>query len=176
MSEEIWKPIINFEGRYEVSNHGRVKSLRRIDCNNRPLPEIYLKFSYDKDGYIKIVLSKDGAKKRYSMHRLVSLHFIPNIENKPQTNHKDGIKTNNHYSNLEWATASENVRHGFRSLGRDTHGIKNSRAKLSEEQVLEIKRLKIKGMSVKNISIHLNLNIKTVGNIYYNKQWKHLTP
>lgn len=101
---EIWKQIENYPD-YFVSNLGRVKSLKRGG-------EKVLKGALDKDGYHFIILC-NGNRKKFFIHRLVGLVFLPNPENKPQINHKDRNKTNNCLSNLEWSTASENTKHAY---------------------------------------------------------------
>lgn len=77
----------------------------------------YLKPDYSGE-YLRITLCKGGKTKRYLIHRLVATHFVSNPDNKPCVNHIDGDKRNNHYTNLEWVTQSENVKHGFEKLGR----------------------------------------------------------
>lgn len=117
----IWKDIKQYEGYYQVSSDGRVRSLDRyVPAKNDSIKlcrgvERYLA---DKDGYRTINLYKhreNGKKngKHYMVHRLVAEAFIPNLENKPEVNHKDGNKSNNSISNLEWVTKSENVRHAY---------------------------------------------------------------
>ena len=104
--QEIWKPIAECNGEYLVSNLGRVKSLKFGK-------EKILKQS-NSMGYLRITLKKrDGKQKTPKVHRLVALAFIPNPNNKPQVNHKDGNKYNNHIDNLEWSTCQENVQHGW---------------------------------------------------------------
>jgi len=100
---EEWKDIIGYPG-YRVSSAGNIWSNKIKRVINPPL---------DKDGYKRISLWKNGERKRknYRIHRLVALHFIPNSDNKPTVNHIDGDKTNNHISNLEWATMAEQNRH-----------------------------------------------------------------
>lgn len=119
--EEIWKDIKGYEERYQVSNLGRVRSKTRktkFGVGYRIYEGQILKQADDKDGYKKIGLSKNGRKRRFFVHRLVGETFIPNEENKPQINHKNGIKYDNNLTNLEWVTPSENTLHGFEKLGR----------------------------------------------------------
>ena len=105
--KEVWKDIKGYEGLYQISNLGRVKSLG----NEYRKKEKYLKLQYSKDGYQKLGLRKSGVAKYEYIHRLVAQAFIPNPLNKPQVNHIDGNKTNNRVDNLEWATPIENTRH-----------------------------------------------------------------
>jgi len=110
METEIWKDVVGYEGKYKVSNLGRVKSLHLIW--NGELRIISQRLS--PRGYCLIHL----CKITYRVHTLVALAFIPNIENKPEINHKDGNKQNNNVENLEWATRAENNLHAYRSLGK----------------------------------------------------------
>lgn len=116
-SEEIWKPIPGYEGLYEVSNKGRVKSLERdiIDKNGKKYhrKERILKSLPDGNGYFQVCLHDNkGESKRLRVHRLVAEAFIPNPDNKSQINHKNEIKTDNCIDNLEWVTAKENSNYG----------------------------------------------------------------
>ena len=106
-SLEIWKDIEGYEGLYQVSSWGRVKNSRtgRI-----------LKGLRDKDGYLLVGLCKKSVSQTHKVHRLVAEAFIPNPQNKPQVNHIDEDKENNHVENLEWSTAKENANHGTRNL------------------------------------------------------------
>ena len=111
---EIWKPILGYEGLYEISNKARVKSLSRIvSCRNKfesLLPEKLLKQGYTK-GYFQVCLAKDSVNKIFKIHRLVAIAFLPNPENKYTVNHKDLNPGNNLVENLEWNTNLENIHH-----------------------------------------------------------------
>lgn len=120
---EIYKDIENYEGRFMISNYGNVKSLERIINNkfnkNRVFKECILKPSVCSNGYLYVSLTdKNNIKKRIRIHRLVANAFITNINRKIDVNHKDGNKKNNHVSNLEWATRSENLIHSYKYLNR----------------------------------------------------------
>lgn len=104
---EEWKDIKGYEGLYQVSNLGRVKSLKRGSIRFGTLTH---------ENYLRLKLYKDGTYKNKNVHRLVAETFIPNPENKPTVNHIDEDKTNNMVSNLEWATIKENLNHGTRNI------------------------------------------------------------
>ena len=108
---EEWRNIKGYEGRYQISSFGRVKSL--ID-NKGKYREKILKQRIDK-GYLKAHLTKNGKQKTYSVHRLVAQAFIPNLNSLPCINHKDEDKTNNHVSNLEWCDYNYNNNYGTRN-------------------------------------------------------------
>lgn len=120
---EIWKDIKNYEGLYQVSNLGRIKSLSRTVYQYNYMAKKDIKITFkgkirkprmSKDGYYIINLNKDGKMTTYRVHRLVGEQFVENKENKPYINHKDGNKLNNNVDNLEWCTAKENSIHGWK--------------------------------------------------------------
>ena len=111
VSKEVWKPIKGYEGLYEVSNLGRVKSTERrgaygLKENGR------IRSLGERNGYRYIALCKDGKYKKQYVHRLVAQAFIPNPENLPCVNHKDESKGNNRVDNLEWCTYRYNSCYG----------------------------------------------------------------
>ena len=112
---EEWRDIKGYEGYYQISNLGRVKSLPRDVGSNRCKKEIIMKTSIDKDGYEHLVLCKDGKQKHFRVNRLVAQAFIPNPNNYPVVNHKDENKTNNRVENLEWCTITYNINYGDRT-------------------------------------------------------------
>lgn len=116
MTKEIWRDIEGYEGLYQVSDQGRVKSLKRkfIDKigRERYVEERVLKLGMNKCGYQVVNLYTGGKQKKYKVHRLVCQAFHENTNNKPQVNHINEIKTDNRACNLEWATAKQNCNHG----------------------------------------------------------------
>lgn len=113
MNKEVWKDIKGYEGFYQISNIGRVKSLVGWNRHRYIQRELILKQTMSTTGYLKVELKKDGKRKSIKVHRLVASAFLDNPEGKKTVNHKDGNKTNNEVSNLEWNTHSENINHAF---------------------------------------------------------------
>jgi predicted XRE-type DNA-binding protein len=139
---EIWLDIIGYEGLYQVSSFGRVRSVSRKTSQGHWIKGKVLKQMKCKKGYCRLTLYKDKGKKTKKVHRLVALAHIPNPDKKPEINHKDGLKDHNEATNLEWATAKENTRHSFDKLGKlAPRGEKDGMAKLSNKQVLKIRNL-----------------------------------
>lgn len=108
---ENWKDIPSYEGLYQVSNLGRVKSLNY----NHTGKEKILTLKTSKNGYLQIGLSKNGKQKFFLIHRLVAIAFIPNPDNLPQVNHKDECRYNNCVDNLEWCDSKYNCNYGTRN-------------------------------------------------------------
>ena len=131
-SKEIWKEIKGYEGRYQISSLGRVKSLNY----NKTGKEDILSPGNIR-GYLHVRLSKEGKSKPFQVHRLVALHFIPNPNNYPEVNHKDENKQNNTVDNLEWCDRKYNCNYGTRTQRSSesrkgcTH-TENSKRKISQ--------------------------------------------
>jgi hypothetical protein len=133
--QEIWKDVKGYEGLYQVSSLGKVKSLSREvkgrGNSKRLLPERILKPTNNGHGYELVMLSKKGKTKGKVVHRLVAEAFIPNPDNKKEVNHIDGIKDENYVENLEWVTRKENCRHahenGFVKISKGANHYKSKK-------------------------------------------------
>ena len=180
--KEIWKDIVGYEGLYQVSNLGKVKSLDRV-CHNprygkqkrrgnimRPSPNNY--------GYLQVRLSKLGKSKTHKVHRLVALAFLTENRLKKEVNHKDGNKENNCFSNLEWVNRSENVKHAFDiGIKPKPRGEKNGGSRLTESQVLKIRNEYDGfrgGVSMDFLADKYNVGRTTIARIIHRKTWKHI--
>ena len=121
MEQVTWRPIAGYEGRYEVSNDGKVRSMDiYVNCRGGKtrLSKGRIKPTYANNrGYLMVSLCKDNTTTRYLVHRLVAQAFVPNTHIKPQVNHIDGDNTNNRADNLEWVTDNENKAHSSLSVG-----------------------------------------------------------
>ena len=150
--QEKWKDIKGYEGLYQISNTGKVKSVNK---------HIILKPSKNRKGYLHIILCKNGKTKVGRIHRLVAQAFIPNAENKEQVNHINGIKTDNNVENLEWCTNGENQKHAF-SLGLQTNvGNNNPRARKINQYDLQGNFIKTWN-SIYDIEHALNCNRSSI--------------
>ena len=176
---ELWKDIEGYEGLYQVSNRGRVKSLKRniIRTNGRTLPvrERILKPIMNL-GYEHVILGNMNNKhkrKQLKVHRLVAQAFIPNPEKKPHINHKNFIRDDNWIENLEWCTAKENSRHWVKNKMIIPRGELNGMSKLTEDDVFFIKNNWNKISAVKLMEM-FDVGKTTIYDIIHERSWKHL--
>jgi hypothetical protein len=148
-----WRAIVGYEGVYEVSNLGEVKSLPRKISNGNGFyisSEKLLKRSKSTTGYLKVELSDNAKKKSLKVHRLVAMCFIPNPLNKPNVNHIDGNILNNEVKNLNWCTQAENVRHS------NALGLRKKKLNITEE--IELIKLYLSKVSAVEISTKFNIS------------------
>jgi hypothetical protein len=163
MEEEIWKDVVGYEGLYMVSSHGRIMALdRTVLCKNGmkiKKPKTILKPSISKKGYYAVKLSKNNKGTSFRLSRIVCMHFIENTERKPEVNHKDANKANNHKDNLEWCTRQENINHVHQNnLWKKPKWTIESRLKNSESLKKYRKRLREQGLTHNNLPKSDNLN------------------
>lgn len=175
--EEIWKDIEGYNGRYQVSNLGRVKSIitkGRYEYN--PPKVSILSGTIARGGYKRVLLTKNGKKTAESVHRLVAKAFIPNPENKPQINHIDGNKLNNCVDNLEWVTHQENQAHAWdNGLKQPFRGEDHPNSKLSEDTVSRIRGMdRDTDYSHREIAEEFGLRRRLVTSIINKKAWAHV--
>jgi len=169
---EIWKPIIGYEKIYEISNFGRVKSLKR---KGRPVQKIMTPTIEKRDGYSIVCLHKNKKQKNHRVHKLVLEAFEPKLK-KQFINHKDGNKTNNNLINLEWCTPKENAQHCRKNnLQYTPKGEELPHSKLTENKVREIRELyNLKKYSLSEIDNMIDVGKGSVFNVVHNNTWRHI--
>lgn len=140
----------------------------------QPRPEKFLTPDIGKFGYHRIFLSKNKSSKRLLIHRIVAIHFIKKIKGKDFVNHKNGIKSDNSYLNLEWVTRSENTLHGYRERLLNREGSKNCSAKLKEEDIPTIRNLNMAGKNLKYISNKFGVSENAIYKILNGSRWIHV--
>jgi len=175
---ENWKDIQGFEGLYQVSDMGRVKSLarRRLGTKNYYQKERILSSVVGtKYMYITLV-SNTGIKKQFTIHKLVATMFITKPSGTVCVNHKDGNPHNNHLNNLEWVTYSRNAFHAYENkLTKKLFGEKASGAKLTESQVIEMRLTYRKQFGANKVMAKkYNITVGQVHNIITKKSWVHV--
>lgn len=177
---EIWKDVIGYEGIYQVSNLGNIKSLGRIairkdGSKDRFIHEKPMGKSIDKYGYYKTSLRKVGIHKTPTLHRLVAIAFLEKPEDKNQVNHINGNKLDNRVENLEWCNNSENIQHAFDiGLKKGYCGEANVNCTTSKETILGIRDLNQRGISIKELSIKFEKSENYIRRIVRGDRWKHL--
>lgn len=172
--EEIWKDIPGYEGYYQVSTLGRIRDVDRVitrsDGNIMTRSGKIRKLDTTTKKYPYIGLHKNNKLATLVVHRLVARVFIPNPDNLPQINHKDGNKFNNHVDNLEWCTNQQNVLHAMRNgLAGGT-----KRSCLTKEQAIEVKSLLNSGHRQCKIAERLGISSKWVHSISKGKTWRYV--
>ena len=168
---ENWKTIPGFED-YSVSDQGRVR--RDTDYNSTKSGKI-LKPQLNKSGYQQITLNLNKKRVTSRLHKLVALAFLPISDETLQINHKNGIKLDNRLENLEWCTGSENVKHAMNiGLIEPTRGSSHKSSKLTEDQVLEIRKLYVEGFKQKDLALKFGIHQTLISSIITRKTWTHI--
>jgi hypothetical protein len=163
---EVWKPIPEFED-YQVSSNGRVK----ITANSATRKERILKPLIQNRGYYRVALWKDNKPYFRSIHRLVAQAFITYMNHKPQVNHIDGDKSNNHFTNLEWCTAQENMEHSV--INRiSACGERNGKSKLKATDIPLIRERLNNKERVIDIASDYNVSGATIYDIKNKRTWQ----
>lgn len=167
--------------KYKIGDDGSVLS---TDHNHSGISK-QMKTYLDDDGYPYVVFVVSGKRYKRIIHRMVATLFVLNPENKPQVNHKNGIRNDNRFENLEWVTNQENTLHSWRVNGRKPSqktidngkklfgGTRNPKAKINEATVLSIRRLRAKGKSLKEIAERHSLSVSQISVIANHKSWKN---
>jgi hypothetical protein len=169
---EVWKAIPGYEGFYSVSDLGRV---RRDRANNGCKVKIIKPRGRPND-YLHVSLCANGKVTQIRVHRLVLETFLGIDPNKPQTNHKNGIRGDNRLVNLEWVTCGENIRHSFQVLHRPALiGSDVGNSKINEESVRKIRFLISCGVIYKDIAAEFGISRTAVSDIFRGRTWKHVT-
>lgn len=173
MDKEIWKDIEGYEGLYQVSNLGKVRSLVSHWGNKLLVPRIK-KAALNSKGYERVGLSKNKRMIQIFVHRLVAIAFIPNPENKPCVNHIDGNHRNNCADNLEWCMQKENIKHAFDTKLAPS-GTERKYVKLTKEQVECIRKEYVphsKNFSISQLSKKYDVSNDLIYAIVHNKIYK----
>lgn len=155
IEKEIWKDVVGYEGIYEVSNIGKVRSVSRHVTHSDGAVQFFegkeRSLRMNRDGYKYVSLYRNRKEKRIAVHRLVAISFIPNPENKSQVNHIDGDKLNNEFSNLEWVTPKENMKHALKMDLINKNSVKRNKhlAKLQKKNRRPVIQKDLKGNLIK---------------------------
>jgi len=171
---ETWRDIEGYEGIYQVSDAGNVRSLDRVDAAGHNLKGKPRKLYTQKDGYIVVGLTRDAVMRYRKVHRLVAAAFIPNPHNLPEVNHTEGNKADNRACKLEWCTKQENTDHAIKLGLRDSVGESNGNARLSEVDVVDIRWWKGVGMSIADLAREYQVARASIRNIVTCRTWSHV--
>lgn len=166
-SLEMWKDIEGYIGLYQISDQGKVKSVKR---------NVNIVFSFKKGGYLEANLHMNGKQTSYGVHRLVAKHFIRNLSKKSCVNHIDFDKKNNHVNNLEWVTYKENSAHAvlaghYKKIGE--RGEKSVLSRLDDRKVLYVRSVAGK-ISQRVLAKKFGVSKTLIGSIIRRHHWNHI--
>lgn len=172
--EEIWKDIEGYEGLYQVSNLGNVRSSFYLKTYKITKIKL-LKPEVTNVGYLRVCLVKNNLRYRYSIHRLVVEAFIGKINDGLQVNHINGVKTDNRVENLEIITQAENIRHSYKiNLHKPRLGEVSNNHKLDNDIIFEIRKRFKMGENKHKLASYFGVCRATIRNIINRKTWKHI--
>lgn len=174
LDHEEWRDLPGYEGHYQVSSMGSVRSLDRTDIRGHKIKGRIFKCGCIVSGYRTVIFTKFNKDQRFLVHRLVTLAFIGPCPEGRQVNHKDGDKLNNAASNLEYVTPRENVAHAYatgltRNRGEDHH-----HARFTVEDVLDIRRRVAQGEPQRSLARFHNASPAAINEIINRATWKHV--
>jgi hypothetical protein len=165
---EIWRDIHKYEGLYQASDLGRLKSSNYRNTKKAGI----LTQGNASCGYLNIGFNKNSIHYTLTVHRLIAITFIDNVENKPQVNHINGNKKDNRLKNLEWTTCAENSTHSYKiGLSNGRKGVCHHNMKLTEKEVLEIRA---SDLSQVELSKKYFVNQTQISRIKTRQQWSHI--
>lgn len=177
MEKEIWSDISHYEGIYQVSSFGKIRSVDRLVFNGRNY--------YRKAGsmiqpwvggtspYLCVCLSQKGKTKNYLVHRLVAEHFLSSWDKTLEVNHLDGDKHNNSASNLEMCNRQQNISHAVIKRLKNDSGELSNNSKLTNDEAQTIRNLHSQGIMQKVLAQRYNVSKQTICNIVHNKRYKN---
>lgn len=167
LPEENFKPIYDFEGRFWVSDYGRI-----VSCNLQKNTIDFLSLGIDTVGYYVTQLRMKPKSKRIRLHQLVAEHFCPReLCGQTWVNHKNGIKLDNHFENLEWVTAAGNAAHAVETGLFNLKGEKHPHHKLTASEVIEMRRLRKSGLTHKQIAKQFGICRRQAGDVINGVNW-----
>jgi hypothetical protein len=172
LPNERWLPVADTSQRYFISTMGRLLTTGWKGGNQTRI----MKPALDARGYLRTMIKKDcGKTGTIKMHRLVAQAYLPNPNNLAEVNHKDGVKTNNAVENLEWMSHLQNVLHSFTIGVQSNKGSKNPIAKLTEDQVREIRATYVRKKGNRKIfAERYGVAEGTIKGVVLGKSWTHV--
>lgn len=167
-SSEEWLPVVDYTGLYEVSRYGSIYSDRT---------DIFLATTMDKDGYLYVILCVNGVRRTKKVHKIVMEAFVGPCPPGKQVNHKDSDRTNNYLSNLEYVTASENIRHAISNGFMNSDHCKGEECNFSilkEEDVIVVRQRCKSGETQRSVADDYGISQPAVSHIVSGKNWAHV--
>lgn len=172
---EVWRPVVGYEGYYEVSSLGNVRSVDRyVEGRNGMLKSTDICKWKNHGNYLQVSLHKDDKKNGYGVQRLAGFAFVPNPLNLPEANHINTIRYDNRSNNINWMTGEDNKKYSI-EMGTWCHGERHNKTKLKEPDVIEIRRLHATGeYNYEDLAKMYNINPCNISRIVKRINWKHL--